>query len=124
MDIEKILFIAIGIFLFYLLFLSVKLSIESKKRNAEMLEEPEEDEGVLPEIQEYSVTVIGKRCEVNTYGSKPPRAQKEFYLGFRTDDGKELIFSVGEESYLEVEEGQKGTVAVLNDNYYGFCADE
>ena len=124
MDIEKILFIAIGIFLLYLLFMAVKLSVEGKKRNAELLEEMEEEEEGLPEIQEFSVTVIGKRCEVNTYGSKPPRAQKEFYLGFRTDDGRELIFSVGEESYLEVEEGQKGTVAVLNDNYYGFCADE
>ena len=78
-----------------------------------------------PQIFEYKATVIEKYCQVEGYGSvKMPQTRNSFYLAFKTYDGRILKYNVLEQDYLQIEEGQSGTLAIVNDNFYGFCPDE
>ena len=58
------------------------------------------------------------------YGYKSTHTCKEFYVTFLTDDGEKLEYKVEEEFYLSVYEDQIGTLAIVNGNFYGFCADQ
>ena len=77
-----------------------------------------------PPLTEIKVKLISKECFLKTYGIKYPETKQEYYFIFETDDKKILRYKVEESEYHLYNENQKGTVAIVNDNYYGFCVDE
>ena len=116
--------VAVMLLLAFLLFYIIRTVVTTRRDYAKRLKEMEDEPDSPDELCEVGATVIGKRCEVKSEGTKRVFVKKLFYLGFRTEDGRELIFPVEEAMYLEVEEGQKGTLATLNGNYYGFYVEE
>ena len=94
-------------------------SKKDKQRALEELESPY----VEPPIEEIPVTIVKLSCGAKLQGSKTPIAVKEFYAIFKTEDGEELELSVDEESYFSLEENKKGTLAIVNGNFYGFCEE-
>ena len=76
-----------------------------------------------PELDEIGARIIAKACSTRTYGTKTTQMRREFTVTFRTDMGEERRFSVQEEFYLSVDEGDEGTLATLNGNFYGFDKD-
>ena len=42
----------------------------------------------------------------------------------KNEDKKILRYKVEESEYHSFDENQKGTIAIVNDNYYGFCVNE
>ena len=125
-NIDKVTIIGWLFILFVIWFIydMISYAVKRHKKIAKYLNDTEKDENKPPKLCEFGATVIGKRCEVKSEGTKRVFVKKLFYLGFRTEDGRELIFPVEEAMYLEVEEGQKGTLATLNGNYYGFYVEE
>lgn len=77
-----------------------------------------------PPLTEISATLVSKECLVKTYGIKYPETKQEFYFVFETDDKNLLRYRVEENEYHLYNENQKGTIALVNENYYGFCVDE
>lgn len=116
--------VAVMLLLAFLLFYIIRTVVTTRRDYAKRLKEMEDEPDSPDELCEFDATVIGKRCEVKSEGTKRVFVKKLFYLGFRTEDGREMIFPVEEAMYLEVEEGQKGTLATLNGNYYGFYVEE
>ena len=90
-----------------------------KKRLNELESEPVEK---LP-LTEINVRVVSMRCGTKVYGTKSPELHKEFFVTFLTDNGETLEYKVEEEIYLSIYEDQTGTLATVNGNFYGFCAD-
>ena len=90
-----------------------------KKRLSELDNEPVEE----PPLVEINARVFSRRCGTKMYGSKSPRTYKEFYVTFLTDDGEKLEYKVEEDFYLSIYEDQTGTLAIVNGNFYDFCAD-
>ena len=74
--------------------------------------------------EEVNVVISGKRCGTRIVGVKSNVALKGFFITFTADDGRVFEFKVEEELYLSLEEGQKGSIAIVNDNFYGFCPEE
>ena len=93
---------------------------KSKQEALTELETPYEE----PPIEEFAVTIVKLSCGAKLKGSKTPIAVKEFFATFVTDSGEEIELSVDEESYFQLEENKKGTLAIVNGNFYGFCEDE
>lgn len=74
-----------------------------------------------PQIFEYNVTVAEKYCEVVSSGIKTPNTQRVFTVAFKAYDGSVFKHCVTEQEYLQIEENSRGTLAVVNGNFYGFC---
>ena len=96
----------------------VKLN-SSKGKKQEETEVYEE-----PPLTEIKVKLVSKECFLKTYGIKYPQTKQEFYFAFETEDKKILRYKVEESEYHLYNENQVGTVAIVNDNYYGFCVNE
>ena len=77
-----------------------------------------------PPLTEIKVKLISKECFLKTYGIKMPQTKQEYYFNFETEDKKILRYKVEESEYHLYDENQKGTIAIVNDNYYGFCVEE
>ena len=77
-----------------------------------------------PPLTEIAVTLVSKECLVKTYGYKMPQTKQEYYFVFETEDKKLLRYMVNEGEYHLYDEKQKGTIAIVNDNYFGFCVNE
>ena len=81
---------------------------------ADILEEP---------LLEVRGTVKGIRCEVN--GRYKGRVSTtHYFVTFVDDFGKETEYEITEEEALCIKEGTRGTLAVVNNRFYGFCPDE
>ncbi len=115
--------IIVALLLILLLIRIIKRFIDDNKRNKELLSELEQPY-FEPQLFEYKVTVSQKYCEVKNYGVRFPETKKEFYVVFSASDGREYKYTVSEEEYLQIEENTTGTLAVVNQNFYGFCPDE
>ena len=106
----------------------VRDTVLSIKKNKELAakegEEPEIEEEFEPELTEIHAVIEKMTCGVDTTGFKTVNIYKEFNVSFRKDDGELLELPVEEEFYLALEEGMVGTVAIVNDRFYGFCPDE
>ena len=100
----------------------IKTQISAKKDNDRMLEELDSEEE--PPLEEIACRVLKKYCGVSVSGGKVPTVGEDFCVVFVAEDGRELELAVEEEVYLSLEKGQKGTLAVVNGNFYGFCPDE
>lgn len=86
-------------------------------------EEEEISEEVAP-IEEVLACVRSMRCGVDVNGVKSPVTRKEFYITFALQDGTTEEYEVDEESYVEFEEGMKGTLLSANGHFCGFVLDE
>ncbi len=114
--------IAVALILLILLIWIIRLFINEHKRKKELLDELEQPY-FEPQLFEYKVTVAAKYCEVKSVGINFPETKKEFYVIFSAADGREYKYKLSEEEYLQIQENASGTLAVVNDNFYGFCPD-
>lgn len=115
---ENIVFFIIIGAMVALVIVTVKSFTDTRKSNKQLYEEL--DKPYEPTITEYDVRVLRKYCYVETYGTKSPQSVGEYYIEFLTFDGKELKFKVLAEDYHAITENSVGTLAVINDNFYGF----
>lgn len=92
------------------------------KQALKKMDTPEEEQA-KPELVEQNAVVVGKRCYAHAHRSSSPLHDKNFFVSFQTQDGKTVEYPVWEEFYLSVYEGQTGTIATANGNFYGFCTD-
>ena len=76
-----------------------------------------------PPLTEIPATILRMRCEINTYGTKIPQCREEYFITFLDEYGNEFTHSVDKDTYLSLSEGQKGTVAIVNEKFYGFAED-
>lgn len=121
---DEIFLFVLAVVLGVMIIAFVKACIKSRKEHQQLLEEMEQPY-VDPQIFEYKATVIEKCCCVENHGSaKMPISCKAYYLTFKTYDGRILKYNVLEQDYFEIEENQTGTLAVVNEGFYGFCPDE
>ena len=119
-------YLLIGIFSVVILGLlgwGIKGMIADRKRNKELLEKLD-DYAKEQELDEVSAQVLSKNCGIKVYGTKLPDCCKEFSVTFLTTYGEEVQYKVLEEVYLSLEEGQNGTLATINGNFYGFYVEE
>ncbi|MBQ8497301.1 MAG: hypothetical protein IJ489_07625 [Clostridia bacterium] len=112
--------ILLGIFSFFIFRRKKTERAEQNEPLAEDNAEPLYDEPPLTEIR---ATVLRMRCEVNSYGTKTPHCHEEYFVTFLDEYDKELTYAVDKDTYLTLSEGQKGTVAIVNDRFYGFAED-
>ena len=89
------------------------------KKALEKMDTPSEE----PELFEQSAVVLKKHCYAKASRGSSPLHDKHFFVTFQTEDGKTVEYPVWEELYLSVYEGQTGTIATANGNFYGFSAD-
>ncbi len=113
-----ILFGAIFAILVFILWAPIHFH-RSVKKTLEKMDIPAEE----PALLEQNAVVVGKRCYAHAHRSSSPLHDKNFFVSFRTEDGKTVEYPVWEEFYLSVYEGQTGTLATANGNFYGFCED-
>ena len=73
-----------------------------------------------PEKLKLSVTVMNMRCGVKMVGIKTPKTVKEFWVAFRTEDGHTFELPVRDAMYHGFEEGQTGTLTLVNGQVYSF----
>ena len=107
---------------FYYRFLKRKNQEESEQEeifSEDIIEMPCDE----PPLTEIRATVLRMRCEVNTYGTKTPHCHEEYFITFADEYENELTYSVDKDTYLTLSEGQKGTIAIVNDRFYGFAED-
>lgn len=83
--------------------------------------ETEEDEEFPdPVFEEYAVTVKQLQCGVGL----DQKSRYAFLATFETEEGKEMVFNVGQTLYLSLTEGQTGYLATVNGNFFGFTTEE
>ena len=104
-------------------FVVIKSFIDAHKQRIEYEKESEQPY-FEPQLFEYKATVVEKYCQVENFGIKMPEHRNAFYITFQTYDGRILKYGVLEDDYLQIEENQSGTLAVVNNQFYGFCPDE
>ena len=126
MDTGLYIFLA---FIVLLVILMIRAIIRSgklnKKERALQLEELERTDD--PPLEERSVTIVSKACKaygVGFSGGKWTEHKNHFEVTFEDEYGEEFTLIVREDFYTEAEEGQTGTVAIVNGHFYGFCAAE
>ena len=112
-----LILLVVGYVLFY-----IKAYKKSRAEDARVLEKLEDESEF--EVEEIYVRVVSKCCGTRAFGTKTPHHEKGFFVSFVNDNGQTLEYRVDEETYLDVEEGMTGTVAVHNGMFYSFCADE
>lgn len=77
-----------------------------------------------PQIFEYNATVVEKYCYAKSYGVKMPQTVEEYYVVFDVSGLGKKSFSVLQQDYFQITENQTGTLALVNDKFYGFCAND
>lgn len=95
--------------------------VDQRKRNRKMQESWDKLEE--PQITEYHVNVTDMKCDAESYGYSLPVTEKEFHVLFLTDDGEKIALDVDEETYLSLNVGDSGMLAILTEKFYGFVPD-
>ena len=85
---------------------------------------PRKASRTVPLTVDYRVTVVGQACYTKMLGSKTPSLEKKFVVTFRDEFGKLLEIPVWEEIYPVFEEGQTGTLTLVDGEFYAFSLDE
>ena len=102
--------------------LGIKVFRSSRQEKLDALEELE-TAYTEPELSEVHACLQKKECGVKMYGTKTPETRKLFYFTFLTDANEQLRYEIDEEIYHTFDEGQSGTLAIANDNFYGFVTE-
>jgi hypothetical protein len=88
-------------------------------------DENDEDDDREPDVIEIHGCITHKECYSGMNSSvRHPHAYKNFIINFRSDDGKDFEYSIDEETYLSIEEGDSGYVAIVGERFYGYCSDK
>ncbi len=77
-----------------------------------------------PEYTEMEVEVIDLACEARSVGQRLPRVEKEFRVAFKKESGECFVLIVSEEMYLAFEVGQRGSLTLVDGEFYSFLATE
>ena len=91
-----------------------------RKQRAREMADFEKRSGNLDETTEIEARVTGKRMELLKNGR---RHEMIFVATFLSGGGKSLAYRIPEEIYEKLEEGQSGTLLLVNGNFFDFCAD-
>ena len=95
------------------------------EKNAEDNSDDEFSDDEEPEVVELHGCITHKECYSGMTSSvRHPHAYKNFVINFRSDDGEEHEYDIDEETYLSIEEGDFGYVAVVGERFYGYCSDK
>lgn len=95
--------------------------IDQRKRNRKMQESWDKLEE--SPMTEYHVNVTDMTCDAESYGYKQPVLEKGFHVLFLTDDGEKIALDVDEKTYLSLNVGESGMLAIVNEKFYGFVPD-
>ncbi len=95
--------------------------IDQRKRNRKMQESWDKLEE--SPMTEYHVNVTDMTCDVESFGYSRPVTEKIFRVMFLTDDGEKIVLDVDEETYLSLNVGESGMLAIVNEKFYGFVPD-
>ena len=88
-------------------------------------DENDDDDDREPDVIEIHGCIVHKECFSGMNSSvRHPHAYKNFIINFRSDDGKDFEYSIDEETYLSIEEGDSGYVAIVGERFYGYCSDK
>lgn len=116
-----IMMVFVILLIFFLLFITVRIfQIMIKERNEKYTYRDDTDGA---EINKIHVTVLKMNCTVKAVGRPIPETIKVFYVTFLMDDGKKVSYSVDEDSYLLMDENQKGTLKTVNGEFYEYRPD-
>lgn len=115
------IYVLFGI-VFAILVVFIWMPIQSHRKAKKALEKMDTS-SEEPELFEQSAVVLKKHCYAKASRRDSPLHDKHFFVTFQTEDGKTVEYPVWEELYLSVYEGQTGTIATANGNFYGFYAD-
>ena len=101
------------------------MGIKQYKRDKEKQIDAKHNSELAPTEIEYlpiemRATVVNQTCCVKTIGIKTPKTIKEFVVAFQTENGEILKLNVPEEMYNGFEQGQAGTLTVVDGQLYGF----
>lgn len=77
-----------------------------------------------PKKETISAKVVHMRCGVKMVGIKIPKAVKEFVVTFESKEFGTFDLPVTEAMYHGFEEGQTGTLTVLNGQLYSFVLED
>ena len=102
----------------------VKSYREEKKKREETLKELDRAVDLPPVLDERRATLIRKSCGTDVIGTRYVECRVEFLLVFEDDFERELPLSVEEEIYLAIEEGDRGTLALSDGEFYSFTLEE
>ena len=102
----------------------IKSHHETKIKQEKKLAELDRVADLPLELDEYRATLVKKSCGTKMIGTKHPECRREFLLVFEDDFEREIPLSVEEEVYLAIDEGDCGTLALSDGEFYSFALDE
>ena len=103
----------------------VKSLRETKSERQKKLAELDCAVAFPPPLDERRVTLVRKSCGTKMVGSKSSlECQCEYLLVFEDEFEREIPLLVEEEIYLAIEEGDTGTLALSDGEFYSFTLDE
>ena len=95
-----------------------------QKRNPSIEEEPIEVPVCQPQSEFLDVKVVGKRIHTEFNGVRQVKSTFWFLITFETTNGDRREFSVSQEYFEKIEEGQEGTLVIVNGNFFDFGEGE
>ena len=96
----------------------------TRRQNKKILQSWDEHPFEEPVLTEIRGQIISKEYRETYHGIKLPRFEAIFEITFRDIFGKDTVYTVPEEIFFTLEEGQTGTLAAINGKFYGFSPDE
>ncbi len=120
-----VIFAAVIAYIVYYYFKHPPKNSQNVENGEELYNNIEESEFEEPDILEIHGTVERKECfSAMNSSARNAHAYKTFMIYFKSDDGEDHEYSIEEETYLEIEEGDVGTVAIVGSRFYGYCSDK
>lgn len=92
---------------------------KKRKKISPAEEEIIEDPMLESESEFIKAKVVGKRIHTQFHGVTIAKSQLWFLITFETIDGQ-IEFSVSQECFERIEEGQEGTLVLVNGNFFDF----
>ncbi|MBR5442264.1 MAG: hypothetical protein IKV44_04870 [Clostridia bacterium] len=101
----------------------VKMNSAGDDHTTDDTEDDDTDFPPCAEPTSQHVTVVGQSCSARMVGMKKPKAVNEFLIYFKDEDSKTFPVAVPEDLYDGFEEGQTGTLTLVDGKLYGFELD-
>ena len=127
MPLESMDIFAIGMAIIGALFIIILVvAFKTKPTKEEMEAEENKRLGAEAEVFETHAEVVDMACDVVSVGYhayKLPKAERNFFVKFRYDNGEIHDFKVDESYYGAFEVGQKGELTLLDGRIDSFVLD-
>ena len=128
MPLDSMDIFAIGMGIMGALFIIIfVVAYKTKPSKEEIIAEEDERLDAEGKFFETHAEVLDMACDTVSVGYqayKQPKAEKHFYVKFRDDDGQIYDIRVSEEYYFALEQGQTGTLTLLDGKIDSFILDE